>query len=66
MLTATVNFVAGAVLDPFYADSLKLQEEILSPGGVEIYVSASDLLENVAVIELKSNLWYVIPKFVES
>ncbi|KAL5112373.1 hypothetical protein TcWFU_006731 [Taenia crassiceps] len=44
-------------VDPFYADSLNLQREILSPGGVEIYISAFDLLENVAIVELENNLW---------
>ncbi|VDN99008.1 unnamed protein product [Rodentolepis nana] len=45
------------MVDPFYADSLKLQREILSPGGIEIYISAHDLLKNVAVIELENSLW---------
>ncbi|VUZ52675.1 unnamed protein product [Hymenolepis diminuta] len=44
-------------VDPFYADSLRLQEEILSPGGIEIYISAHDLLKNIAVIELENCLW---------
>nr|CDS15671.1 expressed conserved protein [Echinococcus granulosus] len=44
-------------VDPFYVDSLNLQKEILNPGGVEIYVSASNLLENVAIVELENNLW---------
>uniref|UniRef100_A0A0R3X7X5 PDZ domain-containing protein n=1 Tax=Hydatigena taeniaeformis TaxID=6205 RepID=A0A0R3X7X5_HYDTA len=44
-------------VDPFYADSLDLQREILNPGGVEIYVSTSDLLRNVAIVELGDNLW---------
>ncbi|VDK32429.1 unnamed protein product [Taenia asiatica] len=44
-------------VDPFYAESLNLQREILNPGGVEIYVSASNLLENVAIVELENNLW---------
>ncbi|KAM7540814.1 hypothetical protein Aperf_G00000021982 [Anoplocephala perfoliata] len=44
-------------VDPFYANSLKLQREILCPGGIEVYISAQDLLRNVAVIELEDNLW---------
>ncbi|KAL5962309.1 hypothetical protein TSMEX_009922 [Taenia solium] len=44
-------------VDPFYAESLNLQREILNPGGIEIYVSASNLLENVAIVELENNLW---------
>ncbi len=44
-------------MDPFYADSLNLQKEILSPGGVEVYVSVAELLNNVAFIELANQVW---------
>lgn len=51
------RYITERKVDPFYADSLNLQREILNPGGVEIYVSASDLLKNVAIVELEHNLW---------
>uniref|UniRef100_A0A5K3ELS0 PDZ domain-containing protein n=1 Tax=Mesocestoides corti TaxID=53468 RepID=A0A5K3ELS0_MESCO len=44
-------------VDPFYADSLRLQKEILNPGGIEVYVAASELLSNVALIQLQSQVW---------
>ncbi len=50
-------FLEEKNVDPFYADSMNLQKEILSPGGVEVYVSVTELLNNVAFIELANQVW---------
>ncbi|BHF61222.1 hypothetical protein SprV_0100419500 [Sparganum proliferum] len=56
MATKTKH-VRGMLIDPFYAGIMKLQEEILSPGGVEVRAYASNLLSDAAFVELDGSLW---------
>ncbi|VDK70954.1 unnamed protein product [Dibothriocephalus latus] len=45
------------LIDPFYAGIMKLQKEILNPGGVEVRAFASSLLSDVAFVEVDGRLW---------